>query len=173
MMESDDIVLMNNKVEPKLYCNGRVPVESKNWYLVKGASNHMTGQREFFEELDESVHNHVVFDQGYVMDIKGRGAIRLQCKTGEQRVWSKVYFLPNLHAKIISLGQFQEEGMKVMSYDDRVKIYEERGNLLTVVKMSKNQLYEIQLEVLCASVEDTDAHVGHTSASPDCLRRCS
>jgi hypothetical protein len=50
--------------------------------------------------------------------------------------------------------------MKVMSYDDQVKIYEERGNLLTVVKRSKNQLYEIQLEVVCASVEDTDAHVG-------------
>jgi hypothetical protein len=33
--------------------------------------------------------------------------------------------------------------MKVMSYDDRVKIYEERGNLLTAVKRSKNQLYEI------------------------------
>jgi hypothetical protein len=124
----------------------------------------MTSQREFFEELDESVHGHVVFDQGYVMEIKGRGAIRLQCKTGEQRVWSKVYFVPNLHANIISLGQFQEEGMKVMSYDDRVKIYEERGNLLTAVKRSKNQLYEIQLEVVCASVEDTDAHVGQQKA---------
>jgi hypothetical protein len=75
-------------------------------------------------------------------------------------VWSKVYFVPNLPANIISLGQFQEEGMKVMSYDDRVEIYEERGNLLTVVKRSTNQLYKIQLEVVCASVEDTDAHVG-------------
>jgi hypothetical protein len=164
MMESDDIVLMNDKVEPKLYCDGGVPVESKNWYLSSGASNHMTSQREFFEELDESVHGHVVFNQGYVMEIKGRGAIRLQCKTGEQRVWSKVYFVPNLHTNIISLGQFQEEGMKVMSYDDRVKIYEERGNLLTVVKRSKNHLYKIQLEVVCASVEDTDAHVGQQKA---------
>jgi hypothetical protein len=77
VMESDDIVLMNDKVEPKLYCDGGVPVESKNWYLSSGASNHMTSQREFFEELDESVHGHVVFDQGYVMEIKGRGAIRL------------------------------------------------------------------------------------------------
>jgi hypothetical protein len=45
-----------------------------------------------------------------------------------------------------------------------VKIYEERGNLLTVVKRSKNQLYEIQLEVVCASVEDTDAHLGQQKA---------
>jgi hypothetical protein len=164
MMESDDIVLMNDKVEPKLYSDGGVPVESKNWYLGNGASNHMTGQREFFEELDESACSHVVFNQGYVMEIKGRGTIRLQCKNGEHRVWSKVYFVPNLHANIISLGQFQEEGMKVMSYDDRVKIYEERGNLLTVMKRSKNQLYEIQLEVVCASVEDTNAHVGQQKA---------
>jgi hypothetical protein len=79
-------------------------------------------------------------------------------------VWSRVYFVSNLHANIISLGQFQEEGMKVMSYDDRVKIYEERGNLLTVVKRSINQLYEIQLEVVCASVQDTDSHVGQQEA---------
>jgi hypothetical protein len=70
----------------------------------------MTGQREFFKELDESVRGHVVFNQGYVMKIKGRGTIRLQCKTGEQRVWSKVYFVPNLPANIISLGQFPREG---------------------------------------------------------------
>jgi hypothetical protein len=97
---------MNDKVEPKLYCDGGVPIESKNWYLSNDASNHMTGQREFFEELDESVRGHVVFNQGYVMEIKGRGTIRLQCKNGEHRVWSMVYFVPNLHANIISLGQF-------------------------------------------------------------------
>jgi hypothetical protein len=33
MMESDDIVLMNDKVEQKLYYDEGVPVESKNWYL--------------------------------------------------------------------------------------------------------------------------------------------
>jgi hypothetical protein len=77
VMESDDIVLMNDKVEPKLYCDGGVPIESKNWYLSNGTSNHMTGEREFFEELDESVHGHVVFDKGYVMEIKGRGTIYL------------------------------------------------------------------------------------------------
>jgi hypothetical protein len=167
VMESDSMVLMNDKVEPKLYTDGGVPAGSKNWYLSSGASNHMTSQRVFFEELDESVHGHVVFSEGYVMEIKGRGTIHLQCKTGEQRVWSKVYFVPNLRANIISLQQFEEEGMTVISHDDWVKIYEERGNLLTNVQRSINQLYEIQLEVVCASVHDTSAHVRQQEAIAD------
>lgn len=106
-MESHGLVLMNDKVEPELYTDRGVRVDPKNWYLDAGASNHMTGTRALFDELDESVHGLVVFNKGYVMEIKGRGPVRLQCKNGEQRVWSEVYFVPSLCANIISLSSLK------------------------------------------------------------------
>jgi hypothetical protein len=78
----------------------------------------MTGQHEFFEELDESIHGHVVFNQGYVMEIKGRGTIRLECKNEKQRVWSKVYYVPNLHANIINLGILASCGYRELGTEE-------------------------------------------------------
>jgi hypothetical protein len=90
---------MNDWVEPKLYCDGGVHVESKNWYLSNGTSNHMTNQHEFFEELDKSVHGHVVLDKGYVMEIKGR---RTSAKT-ENNVCGLRYTLYQIFALTLSV----------------------------------------------------------------------
>ncbi|GJY42076.1 ribonuclease H-like domain, reverse transcriptase, RNA-dependent DNA polymerase [Tanacetum coccineum] len=42
------------------------------WYLDNGASNHMTGMREHFKELDEEVSGKVRFGDGSYIEIKGK-----------------------------------------------------------------------------------------------------
>nr|GEU44449.1 zinc finger, CCHC-type [Tanacetum cinerariifolium] len=42
------------------------------WYLDNGASNHMTGIREYFKELDEKVGGKVRFGDGSYIEIKGK-----------------------------------------------------------------------------------------------------
>ncbi|GKA04355.1 hypothetical protein Tco_0677136 [Tanacetum coccineum] len=42
------------------------------WYLDNGASNHMTGVREHFKELDEKVSGKVRFGDGSYIEIKGK-----------------------------------------------------------------------------------------------------
>ncbi|GJW10805.1 zinc finger, CCHC-type containing protein [Tanacetum coccineum] len=42
------------------------------WYLDNGASNHMTGVREHFKELDEKVSGKVRFEDGSYIEIKGK-----------------------------------------------------------------------------------------------------
>ncbi|XP_074376484.1 uncharacterized protein LOC141718044 [Apium graveolens] len=42
------------------------------WYLDNGASNHMTGERSRFKELDENVHGQVRFGDGSTVCIKGK-----------------------------------------------------------------------------------------------------
>ena len=45
------------------------------WYLDTGVSNHMTGNRAAFSELDQSITSTVKFGDGSVVNIVGRGTI--------------------------------------------------------------------------------------------------
>jgi hypothetical protein len=70
----------------------------------------MTGNPDKFAELDRTVHGKVRFGDGSAVEICGRGAILMQCLTGEHRVLSDVCLIPRLKSNIISLGQLEENG---------------------------------------------------------------
>ncbi|GJX54275.1 hypothetical protein Tco_0282644 [Tanacetum coccineum] len=46
--------------------------KDSQWYLDNGASNHMTGMRDHFENLDEKVSGRVKFGDGSYIEIKGK-----------------------------------------------------------------------------------------------------
>ncbi|GJR76611.1 zinc finger, CCHC-type containing protein [Tanacetum coccineum] len=83
------------------------------WYLDNRASNHMTGVREHFKELDEKVSGKVRFGDGSYIDIKGKGSILIECDDEKQRIISHVYYIPSLKSNLLSLGQFTEISCKV------------------------------------------------------------
>nr|GEX60085.1 zinc finger, CCHC-type [Tanacetum cinerariifolium] len=58
------------------------------WYLDNGASNHMTGVREHFKDLDEDVSGNVRFGDGSYIKIKGKGSIFIECDDKKQRIIS-------------------------------------------------------------------------------------
>ncbi|XP_074322365.1 uncharacterized protein LOC141659411 [Apium graveolens] len=66
----DKVLLNESRVKPKL----RTEVEDKQggsdvWYLDNGVSNHMTGEKSKFRELDEKVTGQVRFGDGSTVDI--------------------------------------------------------------------------------------------------------
>ena len=63
--------------EPRAQVNlGREGEETEElWYLDTGASNHMTGNREAFSELDTGVVGTVKFGDNSGVDIQGRGTV--------------------------------------------------------------------------------------------------
>lgn len=64
--------------------------ETNLWYLDNGASNHMTGIRSKFKDLDESVTGQVRFGDGSTVNIQGKGSMVFKCKNGENRVLREV-----------------------------------------------------------------------------------
>jgi hypothetical protein len=73
------------------------------WYLDTGATNHMTGSRAVFSDIDEHVTDTVSFGDGSLVNIEGRGTVLFSCKTGEHRQLSGVYLIPRLDINLISV----------------------------------------------------------------------
>ena len=104
------------------------------WYLDNGASNHMTGSRNFFKTIDESITGKVRFGDDSRIDIKGKGSIMLCGKDGGRKIINDVYFIPALKSNIISLGQATESGCEVMMRENYLILQDKDGRLITKAK---------------------------------------
>lgn len=143
----NEVVLLNEQsMVPQLKTGGNNGTESNLWYLDNGASNHMTGVRSKFKELDESITGLVKFGDGSTVNIKGKGTVVFNCKNGEEKSLHEVYYIPTLCNNIISLGQLSETGSRVLLKGEFLWVHDEQGRLLMKVKRSANRLYKIILE---------------------------
>lgn len=142
---TERVFLNEQKVIPDKYETSSY--QDQCWYLDNGASNHMTGNLKMFAVLDKNVAGKVKFGDGSCVDIKGKGSIVLEGKTGEHRMLTDVYYIPHLRSNIFSLGQATEGGCEVRLKDDQLWLYERSGRLLLKTKRSLNRLYKVELKI--------------------------
>jgi hypothetical protein len=121
--------------------------ESTRWILDTGATNHMTGARSAFSELDTGIRGTVKFGDGSVVGIEGRGTVLFKCKGEEHQALEGVYHIPRLTANIVSLGQLDEEKYKWSCEDGVLRIWNMQRRLLAKVVRSANRLYILKLDI--------------------------
>ena len=93
--------------EPRAHAflgKGVVVDKIDGWYLDIGAKHHMTGQREFFSDLDSGVKGSVKFGDASAVEIKGVGLVIFKAKMGEHRILTGVYYILALKNSIISVS---------------------------------------------------------------------
>ncbi|KAF2308357.1 hypothetical protein GH714_000231 [Hevea brasiliensis] len=73
-----------------LTCNAGEEKDQEAWFLDSGASNHMTGKKNLFVTLDESVKSSISFGDNTKVAIKGKGDILIQTKNGAHQFISQV-----------------------------------------------------------------------------------
>ena len=66
-------------MKPKLKTKGGDSNQSKLWYLDRGASNHMTGDREKFHNLNKEIQGYFKFGNETKVRIEAKGSIIFQC----------------------------------------------------------------------------------------------
>lgn len=117
------------------------------WILDSGASNHMTGLRSAFSDIDSKITGNVQLGDGSIMRIGGRGTVMFACKNSEHRMLHNTYYLPHLAANIISVGQLDETGFKVLAEDGVMRIWDEQRRLLVQIKRSPDRLYVLDIDL--------------------------
>ena len=115
------------------------------WFLDSGASNHMCGRREFFSELDTSVHGFVKLGDDSSVEIQGHGTIVFTGKSGEHLTLTEVYYIPRLCSSIVSLGQLDEIGYDTHNRHGELRLRDPDGRLLARVPRSRGRLYILHL----------------------------
>ena len=70
------LVLLNEeKVESGLRADGETHTSTDVWYFDNGASNHMSGERSKFHDLDDFIQGHVRFGDGSTVKTEGKGTV--------------------------------------------------------------------------------------------------
>lgn len=122
------------------------PVEAP-WYLDTGASNHMTGDRGAFADINDKVTGSVKFGDNSLVNICGRGTVMFTSRSGEHHALMEVYFIPRLKTSIISLGQLNENGCETMMCNGTMYVRDSNRRLLAKVARSRNRLYKVPLQI--------------------------
>ena len=81
------------------------------WYLDTGCSTHMTGIREWFLNLDQSVKSQVKFADDRILTAEGIGKVLIKTKDGGQFCITNVLFVLGMKSNLLSLGQLLEKGL--------------------------------------------------------------
>jgi hypothetical protein len=96
----------------------------------------MTDCTEKFAEIDMTIKGSVKFGDGTAVEIHGKGLVLIKCLIGEHRILTNVYYIPRLRSNIISLGQLDENGCKILIKDGLMSILYRTRRLLAKVSRS-------------------------------------
>ena len=92
------------------------------WFLDSWCSNHMTGCKDWFFDLEEGFNQSVKLGNDTNMSVMGKGSVKIQVN-GATQVITEVYYIPELKNNLLSLGQLQEKGLAILIRDGTCKVY--------------------------------------------------
>ncbi|KAG6521246.1 hypothetical protein ZIOFF_018357 [Zingiber officinale] len=133
----------SNESETLLLASNSLPANENVWFLDTGCSNHMCGRRELFSELDESIQSEVTFGNKTKVPILGKGKIYIQLKDGSQNFISDVFYVPELHQNLLSMGQLSEKGYKICIIQGYCIITDGNGKLIAKI-LDDNWLWHMR-----------------------------
>lgn len=125
--------------------------EEHVWFLDSGCSNHMCGTRSWFGDLDSSFRSNVKLGDDRRMKVEGRGNLSMRIN-GVAHTITSVYFVPGLKNNLLSVGQLQQKGLRIIIEDDVCEIWhKQQRRLLMHSTMSKNRMF-----IVVAKMKQTD-----------------
>lgn len=133
--DTEEMVLMAQTEE----CN---PTKRYTWFFDSGCSNHMTGDKQWFCNINEDYRNKVRLGNDVRVVVMGKGNVRFEIEEAIH-VLTDVYFVPDLRNNLIRVMQIQEKGATVLMKDGFCSVYHPRKGLIIKTPVTANRMYLI------------------------------
>ncbi|KAJ0653431.1 putative RNA-directed DNA polymerase [Helianthus annuus] len=141
---------------------------SRLWFLDSGCSNHMTGVKESFTNLDESFAVDVNLGDKKKLRVVGKGTVRINMANGSFRLLEDVYYIPRLEYNLLSVGQLMKKGYSIIFNDGKCVITNKRTGVdLLTIKVAKNNMFVLDASRIDHSqfhahvCKNDEAHLWH------------
>ncbi|KAD5803068.1 hypothetical protein E3N88_14428 [Mikania micrantha] len=122
------------------------------WFIDTGCSNHMTGSRASFDDLDESFTLEVRLGNRKKLKVQGKGTVRIPTGTTSSKTLDDVYYAPDLEYNLLSVGQLMKKGYSVIFDDDICTIKnKETGKILIRIAVANNNMFVLDTNCLMTS----------------------
>ncbi|XP_014511620.1 uncharacterized protein LOC106770320 [Vigna radiata var. radiata] len=119
------------------------------WYVDSGCSNHMTYNRNWLMNLDESKKSKVRVADNSTLKVEGSGTVKVKRKNGQHATLENVLFVPEMKCNLLSVGQLTEKGYTViMGGDAQMEVYDKGKNLILKCARSGNRTFQVRLDVV-------------------------
>jgi len=130
-----------------LACNVAQDREDDVWFLDSGCSNHMTGNKAIFSNLDEEIKSEVTTGTDTKISVKGKGRVSIRARNGEQKFVPDVYYVPGLKCNLLSVGQLINKGYNVIFKDDvcTIKDIPPSKKIIAKIQMTNNRMFPLKL----------------------------
>lgn len=125
------------------------------WYLDSGCSNHMSGNKIWFSELDESFKKSVRLGNDARLKVEGKGSIKVKMN-GEVHTIVDVFYVPELKNNLLSIGQLQERGLAVLFDEGYCRIYHKKKGLILESIMESNRMFKLLSEPVIGGKTDSE-----------------
>ncbi|KAL4032489.1 hypothetical protein IC575_005567 [Cucumis melo] len=135
------------KGENKLFMTN-IPSDQKTaevWFIDSGCSNHMTGLKPVFKELNEGEKLKVELGNGKELQVEGKGMVGIETHHGN-RILTNVQFVPDIGYNLLSVGQLMESGYSIL-FDDGAYLIKNKqtGRVLVKVKMTQSKMFPLEV----------------------------
>ncbi|WVZ17444.1 hypothetical protein V8G54_010426 [Vigna mungo] len=118
-------------------------------YLDSGCSNHMTCNKEWMFNVDETRESKVRVADNSTLQVEGIGNVVIKRKNGEIVIIKNVLLVPEMKCNLLSIGQLVENGFTVvMSNKGQAEIFDRDDKLILRTNICKNRTFQITLDTV-------------------------
>ncbi|KAL7143615.1 hypothetical protein ABFS83_08G204000 [Erythranthe nasuta] len=116
------------------------------WFVDCGCSNHMTGTKSMFMELDETQRMKVELGKGQEVQVEGKGTVGIETSNGNVKLVHGVQFIPDLGYHLLSVGQLLVSEYSLL-FDDYTCVikHKQSGQILINIKMTPNKMFPLEV----------------------------
>jgi len=125
------------------------------WYIDSGCSNHMTGNRNWLVNFDETKKSNIRFADDRVIQAEGTGDVFISGRNGKKAILSDVLYVPTMNSNLISLGQLLEKGFSMNMNQGFLEIFDAANKMVLKAPMAQNRTFQVNLRTVesqCFSV---------------------